>query len=181
MANRFGKSADSAVIEKIVSGGQTGADIAALDVALRYGLPHGGWCPKGRRSLEGPIPDRYQLVESPKSNYLERTEWNVRDSDGTVVFTLTTKPSSGSLQTIKFARKHGKPCLHVSQESGGCGHDNSALLLQKFVIEYGIKILNVAGSSEIKAPGIYDWVTGILEGAFFWEVLNPEKIGGPGE
>ncbi len=169
------------VIEKLVSGGQTGADIAALDVAIRFGLPHGGWCPKGRRSLAGPIPERYQLTESPKSNYLERTEWNVRDSDGTVVFTLSTKPSSGSAQTIKFAKKHDKPCLHLSQESGGCGHNNPAWLLQQFVIEHGIKTLNVAGSSEEKAPGIYVWAKEILEGAFFWDVLNPGKIGGPGE
>lgn len=62
------------VVEKLVSGGQTGADIAALDVAIRFGVPHGGWCPKGRRSLAGPIPDYYQLTESPRSNYLERTE-----------------------------------------------------------------------------------------------------------
>jgi hypothetical protein len=169
------------VIEKLVSGGQTGADIAALDVAIRFGTPHGGWCPKGRRSLAGPIPECYQLTESPRSNYLERTGWNVRDSDGTVVFTLTPEVTGGSLKTIGFAKKHGKPCLHLSQESGGCGHSNPAWVLQKFVMEHGIKTLNVAGSSEAKAPGIYDWVTEMLEGAFFWDVLNPGKVGGPGE
>jgi hypothetical protein len=70
------------VIEKLISGGQTGADIAALDVALRFGFPHGGWCPKGRWSLEGPIPTRYNLFEKPSASYLQRTEWNVRDSGG---------------------------------------------------------------------------------------------------
>ena len=76
------------MIEKLISGGQTGADIAALDVALRFDFPHGGWCPKGRKSLEGPIPPRYNLYETPYDSYLQRTEWNVRDSDGTVVFTM---------------------------------------------------------------------------------------------
>jgi hypothetical protein len=103
------------VIGKLISGGQTGADIAALDVALRHGFPHGGWCPKGRRSLDGPLPARYQLTETPSEGYLQRTKWNVRDSDGTVVFTLAPEATGGSLKTIGFATKLGKPSIHIAR------------------------------------------------------------------
>ena len=76
------------MIEKIISGGQTGADCAALDFAIEHGIPHGGWCPGGRLAEDGPIDARYQLKETPSANYTQRTEWNVRDSDGTVVFSI---------------------------------------------------------------------------------------------
>jgi len=167
------------VIEKLISGGQTGADIAALDVALKHGFPHGGWCPRGRRSLDGPIPSRYQLTETPKDSYLQRTEWNVRDSDGTVVFTFAAEPSGGSLKTIGFARKHAKPCIHISKI--GQGYSDPALKLQEFVKEHGIKNLNVAGTRESKEPGINAWVMQVLEGAFFWSENHPGMLGGPGE
>lgn len=150
------------MITKLVSGGQTGADIAALDVALLHGFPHGGWCPKGRKSLEGPIPVQYQLVETPSASYLQRTEWNVRDSDGTVVFTFAAEVTGGSLKTIGFAKKHRKPCLHISKDG-----DEQITTLRKFVADHGIGTLNVAGSRESKEPGIHDWVMGVLEEAFF--------------
>ncbi len=127
------------------------------------GFPHGGWCPKGRKSLEGPIPARYQLTETPSASYLQRTEWNVRDHDGTVVFTLAVEVTGGSLRTIGFARKHGKPCLHLSRD-GGC---DQLAALKRFVAEHGIKTLNVAGSRESKEPGLHDWVMEVLEAAFF--------------
>jgi hypothetical protein len=150
------------MITKLVSGGQTGADIAALDVALLHGFPHGGWCPKGRKSLEGPIPAQYRLVETPSASYLQRTEWNVRDSDGTVVFTFAAVATGGSLKTIGFAKKHRKPCLHISKDG-----DEQAAALRKFVVDHEIRTLNVAGSRESKEPGIHDWVMGVLEEAFF--------------
>jgi hypothetical protein len=164
------------MIEKLVSGGQTGADIAALDVALHYNFPHGGWCPKGRLSLDGTIPAKYLLWETPSAGYLQRTQWNVRDSDGTVVFTFTNVPTGGSLKTIGFAKKHGKPCLHLSK---GCY--DAEVRLQKFVDEHKIKTLNVAGSRESKDPGIYVWVKRVLADAFFWHDQHPALLGGPGE
>ena len=167
------------MIEKLISGGQTGADIAALDVALKHNFAHGGWCPRGRRSLDGPIPLRYQLIETPKESYLQRTEWNVRDSDGTVVFTFASEPSGGSLKTIGFARKHGKHCIHVSKSAAD--YADPALRLQKFIKEHGIKRLNVAGSRESKDPGIYQWVMKVLEKAFFWPENHPGMLGGLGE
>lgn len=80
---------------KILSGGQTGTDRAALDWAIAHGIPHGGWCPKGRKAEDGPIDGRYQLQETPSSSYVERTEWNVRDSDGTVVFSIAAVLTGG--------------------------------------------------------------------------------------
>jgi hypothetical protein len=164
------------MIEKLVSGGQTGADIAALDVALHYNFPHGGWCPKGRLSLDGPIPAKYLLTETPSPGYLQRTQWNVRDSDGTVVFTFSNEPTGGSLKTVGFTKKHGKPCLHISR---ACY--DPAVRLQKFVEEHGIKTLNVAGSRESKDPGIYQWVKRVLADAFFWGEDHQCTLGGPGE
>jgi hypothetical protein len=164
------------MLEKIISGGQTGADIAALDVALHYDFPHGGWCPKARLSLDGPIPEKYQLIETPSAGYPQRTEWNVRDSDGTVVFTFAKEATGGSLKTIRLAKKHAKPCLHISR-----GMYDSAERIIKFIDENDIRVLNVAGSRESKEPGIHDWVEGILSYAFFWSEDHPGVLGGPGE
>ena len=88
----------------IVSGAQTGADRAGLDWAISRSLPHGGWCPKGRRSEDGLIPAEYELQETPSAKYQQRTEWNVRDSDATVIFTLTDVLDGGSKLTAQIAR-----------------------------------------------------------------------------
>ena len=90
---------------KIVSGGQTGADRAALDWAINNGVLYGGWCPKGRTAEDGPIDSGYQLQESHSSNYLQRTEWNVRDSDGTVIFSVGKRLSGNSFETLDAALK----------------------------------------------------------------------------
>ena len=164
------------MIEKLVSGGQTGADIAALDVALHYNFPHGGWCPKGRLSLDGPIPAKYQLPETPSASYPQRTEWNVRDSDGTVVFTFAREATGGSLKTINLCKKHGKPCLHISRDTF-----DHALKIQAFILALDIRVLNVAGSRESKEPGIYEWVKDILSYAFFYGADHPCTLGGSGE
>ena len=104
-------------ILKIVSGGQTGADRAALDWAIANGVDYGGWCPKGRRSEDGTIPSQYQLQETLSTDYLQRTEWNVRDSDGTVIFSLGEHLTGGSWRTVEFAIKHRKPHIHISAAS----------------------------------------------------------------
>jgi len=100
------------VIEKIISGGQTGADRAGLVWAIKHGIPHGGWCPKGRRAEDGTI--QYQLKAPPSSNYLQGTEWNVRDSDGTVIFSVRKGLAGNSFETLEFAIKHRQPYLHLS-------------------------------------------------------------------
>jgi hypothetical protein len=99
---------------KIVSGGQTGADRAALDFAIKQGIPHGGWCPKERIAEDGPVDAKYQLKETPSSNYEQRTEWNVQDSDGTVIFSIGKELSGGSLLTLNFAQMEEKPWIYLS-------------------------------------------------------------------
>src|SRR5213080_1459301 len=100
------------VISKIVSGGQTGVDRAALDVALELGIPCGGWCPIGRRAEDGVIPDRYPLRQAPSANYADRTALNVRDSDGTLI--LARGPLRGGTALTKtFAERYGRPYLVV--------------------------------------------------------------------
>ena len=147
----------------IVSGGQTGADRAALDRAIEHGVPHGGWCPKGRRAEDGPIPPRYRLRETRRSDWKQRTEWNVRDSDGTVIFTIGDKLTRRSKGTAKFAQEAGKPCLHLSAKS----HDhNAATLLKQFLRDNGIKVLNVAGPRASNEAEVGAYVKEVLERAW---------------
>ena len=141
----------------IISGGQTGADRAALDWAISNNVPHCGWCPKGRLALDGPLDERYQLTETPSDGYPQRTEWNVRDSDATVVFTLAAKPTGGSKKTCTLAGKHGKPCLHLHPKLGNPAGD-----LVAFLREHKPRKLNMAGSRAEKEPGLYDWVILVL-------------------
>jgi hypothetical protein len=143
---------------KVISGGQSGADQAGLDWAIAHGLPHGGWCPKGRRSEDGPIGIQYQLKETPDSNYLQRTEWNVRDSDATLIFTLTDKLDGGSKRTFELADKLGKPRRHVYPRV-------QPKHIASFLERHNVKIVNVAGKRESSAPGIAKWVAEMLEQA----------------
>ena len=163
------------LIKKIVSGGQTGADRAGLDWAIWHNIPHGGWSPKGRRSEDGSIPQVYRLDETPSSNYLQRTEWNVRDSDGTVIFTLASKLGGGSLKTASFARKHRKPFIHLCPNRS---YDIASELLH-FIAQNEIKVLNVAGTRLSKEPDVALFVRDTLEAAFF--PASSALLGGPGE
>jgi hypothetical protein len=147
-----------AVLQKIVSGGQTGADRAALDFAMEHGIPHGGWCPKGRLAEDGPIDARYQLNETPSTSYSQRTEWNVRDSDGTVVFSIQAKLSGGSKQTVALAHKHRKPVLHLSRSGGP-----PEMKLLRFITENRIQVLNVAGPRASKEREVAAFVREVLE------------------
>ena len=108
----------------IVSGGQTGADRAALDFAIAHGIAHGGWCPRGRLAEDGPIPSRYQLRETPSRKYAQRTEWNVRDSDATALFTLAPQMQGGTALTPDVAERLGKPWLHLVGGDAGRSGDS---------------------------------------------------------
>ena len=143
----------------IVSGAQTGADRAGLDWAIASGLPHGGWCPKGRRCEDGLIPDMYALQETPSARYQQRTEWNVRDSDATVVFTLTDRLDGGSRLTAELADKLGKPWLHFRPGV-------HTKYLAQFAERHTVKRLNIAGKRESSAPGIYRFTLESLQLAF---------------
>ena len=143
---------------KIISGGQTGADRAGLDWAIAHHVTHGGWCPKGRRAEDGTVPTQYELAEMPRPGYLQRTEWNVRDSDATVIFTLADQLIGGSLRTAGFATKLRKPCLHISARV-------APKHLVSFLAEHSVRTLNIAGNRESVAPGIYDRVLEVLSEA----------------
>ncbi len=169
------------MLEKLISGGQTGADRAALDTAIHFAFPHGGWCPKGRIALDGVLGLQYQLHETPNADYSQRTRWNIRDSDATVVFTMKAKPGTGSKLTIKLAEKLGKPCIHIVLMER-TDYQDPVLILQRFVTEHQVKVLNVAGSraSENEA-GIYEAVTAVLRRAFFFSADQPGLLAGAGE
>jgi len=99
-------------IIKITSGGQTGVDRAALDAAIACGVPHGGWCPKGRLAEDGPIPSIYHLQETDSGEYPVRTQANVEAADLTLIFSHGPL-TGGSLLTRQFAEELGKPCVHI--------------------------------------------------------------------
>jgi hypothetical protein len=136
-------------IPRIVSGGQAGVDRAALDVARGLGLPCGGWCPKGRKAEDGPIPRRYPLVETPTAAYLQRTEWNVRDTDGTLVL-CCGRVTGGTALTIRFARRRRRPLLVLDLNL-----DPSPSRVRDWLRGRGIHVLNVAGPRESRCPGVY--------------------------
>ena len=140
-------------IARIVSGGQTGGDRGGLDAAIWYKLPHGGWCPKGRRAEDGVIPARYQLQETKSKDYLARTEANVVDSDATLIFSYGDL-EGGSLKTAEFAKKHGKPWLHVDLSKSNRQQAVDAVVQWLKSSCPAECVLNVAGSRESKSPGI---------------------------
>lgn len=147
----------------IVSGGQTGADRAALDFAIRTGLPHDGWCPLGRRAEDGPLAAGYQLRETPTARYAQRTEWNVRDSDATVVFALGVTLSGGTKLTADLAATLGKPLLKLC--AAEAGPLEAAVALRQFLGEHQIARLNVAGPRASQEPQIAAYVDAVLTAA----------------
>jgi Circularly permutated YpsA SLOG family len=153
--NRDGRAAHVRV-EKIVSGGQTGVDRAALDVALGMGLNCGGWCPKGRRAEDGPIPNRYPLVETSSATYSQRTKRNVRDSDATLILSCGP-PRGGTLLTQRTADERNKPCLLVDLDAPA-----AVDTIRAWLSEQPIRILNVAGPRESQSPGITLQATRVL-------------------
>ena len=148
------------LIAKLISGGQTGVDRAALDIGLDVGLSIGGWCPKGRLAEDGIIPMTYPLEETPSSHYFQRTEWNVRDSDGTLILTRN-HPTGGTALTILTARRLDKPHLVIDLTT----NPNHQVAVS-WISGAGITVLNVAGPRERSCPGIYhevfDWLHKLL-------------------
>jgi hypothetical protein len=150
-------------IKRIISGGQAGADQAGLDAAIELGIPHGGWIPKGRKTEEGPLPEKYQLKEMRTASYPKRTEKNILDSDATLIFTHG-KLNGGSELTAKLAKTHGFPWLHVDLKKSGI-QEAVAILKAWFEQNPSIQTLNVAGSRSSKAPGLYEAVKEVLKKA----------------
>lgn len=148
-------------VRKIISGGQTGADRAGIDAAIDLEIDYGGSIPKGKRTEDGTLPERYnQIAELETTSYAARTEKNVVDSDATVIFTYTDM-GDGSAFTLELARKHNKPHLHINIENKRNG--DAIKDVSEWLDKVKPAVLNVAGSRESGAKGIYDRVYGILK------------------
>lgn len=139
---------------KIVSGGQTGVDRAALDAALESGIGCGGWCPKGRLAEDGKIPPQYPVAELEDAGYKERTLQNVVDSDGTVIFYFDTL-SGGTEQTLLFCRNQKKP--HLLIDATELSPERTAVRIHKFVAGNAIRTLNIAGPRDSGEPLAYTY------------------------
>jgi hypothetical protein len=153
-------------INKIISGGQTGVDRAALDVAIDLSIPHGGWCPAGRRAEDGPIYPIYQLQETSSRNYAQRTEKNVLDSCGTLIL-YHKKISGGTALTKRLARLHTKPYLCIDLAPSLFNAEQLFMTLLNWVKKHQIEALNVAGPRASTQPGIYS-----LSYSFLSEALS---------
>jgi hypothetical protein len=147
---------------KIISGGQTGVDRAALDLAIERGMAWGGWCPKGGWAEDLPEPPGllakyHHLKETPERHPLQRTEWNVRDSNAMLV--VTDKQglgvSIGTRRAYHWAHQHGKPLLIVDAEDPQAV-ERAATWMQAQQKRFGADLaINIAGPRESEAPGIY--------------------------
>lgn len=150
----------------IISGGQTGADRAALDFAIRHGIPHGGRIPKGRRTEAGPLPPKYNLQEMPTTSYPDRTAQNVLDSDGTLIVSNGAL-RGGSALTVKLAGRYGKPWLHIDLQASSPAE--AARAIRDWIEADAIKVLNVAGPRASEDPDIYEGTVELLEKTFIFQ------------
>ncbi|MDZ4403495.1 putative molybdenum carrier protein [Prosthecobacter sp.] len=144
----------------ILSGAQMGVERAALDWALKYELPHGGWCPQGVLSAAEPIDPRYKLKEGATDSLLEAITSNVRDAEATLVFTLATKAAGMAQKALSNAKKQKKPVLHVHRGILGVSEKIVA-----FIDKYYIRRLHITGSLDTDEAGVSDWAIGELEKA----------------
>ena len=162
------------MIRKIISGGQTGVDRAALDVAIKLAVAHGGWIPKGRTTESGPLPAKYNLKETRSSSYADRTEKNVQDSDGTLIIShgLLT---GGSEYTREMAIKHDRPWLHIDLSQMAAFQ--AAIAINQWILQNEIEILNVAGPRASKDPTVYKDALNILESAYYLGLAETSMSG----
>ena len=152
------------MVTRIISGGQTGADRAALDFARQAGIECGGWVPKGRMAEDGVIPARYaNLIETASEDPKMRTELNVRDSDATLLVTRSI-PGGGSAFTIEVATRLGKPILKIDLEREST--ELAIRRVQLWLQDVQPAILNLAGGRASEDPDIYDLTKAVLEGVF---------------
>jgi hypothetical protein len=151
------------MIQRIISGGQTGVDQGALDFALANGIDAGGWCPKGRICESGTIPGKYPLTEVQAEDYKIRTFWNVWDSEGTLIIIRNGFVETGTVLTIDYCKQLRKPYFIL--DIGSKRKIGEALKIQfsKWLEDHSIQVLNVAGNRESNSPGIGADTSAILE------------------
>lgn len=167
-------------IKKVISGGQTGVDRAALKIAKELGIPHGGWCPYKRNAEDGIVPLEYQLEEllaptaeenlDPDATYKSRTKLNVQNSDGTLVI-LKNHAIGGTAYTIKMAKELNKPYFIINIR------DNPKItdVVATWIIKNNLRTLNIAGPRETQEPGIYEAAYNILQKLLNHPLLTPNK------
>ena len=157
------------MVVKVVSGGQSGVDRAAVDAAMATGLQAGGWCPRGRRAEDGPLDPRYPLQETPSEEYAERTSWNVRDSDATLILT-TGEPTGGTAFTVEVALRLGRRSLVVDLATAP---DPRAVC--DWLVREKIDVLNVAGPRESGSPGVHALAFAFLRDVFRLATVPPPE------
>lgn len=146
------------MLEKIISGGQTGADQAGWQAAQAFGLATGGWMPQGFMTADGPRPEfaaQFGAQEMPTGSLPARTEQNVRDADGTLWFGETT--TAGAQATVGACQRLRKPCMLLYP---GAAFEPSHVA--RWIGEHAIKTLNAAGNREGDEPGIGEHVAWFL-------------------
>jgi Circularly permutated YpsA SLOG family len=145
---------------RIISGGQTGVDRAALDAALNHGIDCGGWCPSGRLDESGVIPARYPVKELKHGGIAQRTLQNVKDSDGTAIIYFSHL-LGGTERTVRFCVQHQRPHQLINGEEVSA--ERAAELIAEFVHAERITTLNVAGPRQSEAPQGYDYAFQVLD------------------
>ena len=151
---------------RIISGGQTGIDRIALDVAMELGLQHGGWCPKGRVAEDGTIPEKYLLCVTDSRKYAVRTEKNIAESNGTLIL-YRGKMTGGTALTLRLAAKHSKPCLELDFGKIAVDQFESAVReARDWLASSSIEVLNVAGPRESSSPELSAYVYPFLVSLF---------------
>jgi len=151
---------------KIVSGGQTGVDRAALDAALESGVSAGGWCPEGRQAEDGPIAEKYPLQELPDGGYKERTLKNVQDSGATIIIYFESI-SGGTKETLLYCLNEKKPYLLI--DGSGITEDSASKRIKQFIDENQISLLNVAGPRASKEKRAYEYTKQVFTLMLEWQ------------
>jgi len=157
------------ILEKVISGGQTGADRAGLIAAKAMGIKTGGWMPLGFLAYDGEHPEfaeLYGMMEMISSRYPPRTAMNVKQSDGTLRF-ATNWYSPGELLTLRLCNKYDKPHLEITP-----GGDVTPVDVARWIAGNNIRVLNVAGNAERTSPGIEEQVIRFLENVFQMLLLS---------
>ena len=162
------------MIKRIVSGGQSGVDRAALDVAIKLGIAYGGWIPRGRLTENGELPQKYHLKETSSSQYSVRTEKNVVDAEGTLI--LSHGPlAGGSEYTREVAIRRRRPWIHIDLDRTAAFH--AATAINKWLLQKKIEILNVAGPRASEDPSIYQDTLNILESVYYLGLVESNLTG----
>jgi hypothetical protein len=162
---------------KIISGGQTGVDRAALDAAIKMDIEHGGWVPKGRLTEKGPLPESYIMRESESADYAERTARNIEEADATLIISRG-QLTGGSALTLRLVREYRRPWRHVDLEKQAAFQ--AVIDISRWISAEKIEILNVAGPRASKDPQIYSKARKLLETVFYLELVHSDPLAAGG-